>query len=296
MTKPVSKILVVSADALQLRGLLRGLTAATRGEANPFGIRFLGAASDAEALDFLRTDGDIQALMVAQSVAVSNEQSPARELIRAARLHRPELDLYVIQSGIADHAATEHWLDDQVEGFFHAHERDYRGWWRMMQAQLHKKSRTPFYDALKDYVAMANDAWHTPGHSSGDSLRGSPWVDDFHSFMGDNAFRADLSVSVDMLDSLLDPKGVIAEAQTLAAQAFGAQRTFFATNGTSTANKVIFQTLLTPGDKLLLDRNCHKSDWRMSKDRTTIDHRSAGCRCGRSARPPILIRCCRRSS
>ena len=128
-----------------------------------------------------------------------------------------------------------------------------------MQAQLQKKSRTPFYDALKDYVAMANDSWHTPGHSSGDSLRGSPWVDDFHSFMGDNAFRADLSVSVDMLDSLLDPKGVIEEAQALAAQAFGAKRTYFATNGTSTANKVIFQTLLTPGDKLLLDRNCHKS-------------------------------------
>jgi arginine decarboxylase len=45
----------------------------------------------------------------------------------------------------------------------------------------------------------------------------------------------------------------------MAAKAFGAKRTFFATNGTSTANKVIFQTLLAPGEKLLLDRNCHKS-------------------------------------
>src|SRR5256885_7316410 len=45
----------------------------------------------------------------------------------------------------------------------------------------------------------------------------------------------------------------------MAAKAFGAQRTYFATNGTSTANKVIFQTLLAPGEKLLLDRNCHKS-------------------------------------
>ena len=45
----------------------------------------------------------------------------------------------------------------------------------------------------------------------------------------------------------------------MAAKAFGARRTFFATNGTSTANKVIFQTLLAPGEKLLLDRNCHKS-------------------------------------
>ena len=52
---------------------------------------------------------------------------------------------------------------------------------------------------------------------------------------------------------------MIAEAQAMAAKAFGARQTFFATNGTSTANKVIFQTILAPGEKLLLDRNCHKS-------------------------------------
>jgi arginine decarboxylase len=57
----------------------------------------------------------------------------------------------------------------------------------------------------------------------------------------------------------MEPTGVILEAQKLAAKAFGARRTFFATNGTSTGNKVIFQTLIAPGEKLLLDRNCHKS-------------------------------------
>ena len=65
--------------------------------------------------------------------------------------------------------------------------------------------------------------------------------------MGEHVFDADLSVSVPMLDSLMEPKGVIGEAQAMAAKAFGARRTFFATNGTSTANKVIFQTLLAPG-------------------------------------------------
>jgi len=84
-------------------------------------------------------------------------------------------------------------------------------------------------------------------------------VNDFYEFMGEHVFDADLSVSVPMLDSLMEPKGVIGEAQAMAAKAFGARRTFFATNGTSTANKVIFQTLLAPGEKLLLDRNCHKS-------------------------------------
>ena len=90
-------------------------------------------------------------------------------------------------------------------------------------------------------------------------MRGSPWVNEFYDFMGEHVFDADLSVSVKALDSLMEPTGVIAEAQQMAAKAFGARKTFFATNGTSTANKVILQTLIAPGEKMLLDRNCHKS-------------------------------------
>ena len=124
---------------------------------------------------------------------------------------------------------------------------------------LQAKAATPFYSALQSYVDVKADSWHTPGHSNGDSLRHSAWGSDFYHFVGQSMWQADLSVSVLSLDSLLHPAGVIAEAQDLAAQAFGARRTYFATNGSSTANKVILQSLLTPGDTLLLDRNCHKS-------------------------------------
>ena len=48
-------------------------------------------------------------------------------------------------------------------------------------------------------------------------------------------------------------------AQDLAARAFGADRAFFATNGTSSSNKIVGQALLHPGDIVLIDRNCHKS-------------------------------------
>ena len=78
-----------------------------------------------------------------------------------------------------------------------------------------------------------------PATRRGDCLRDSPWVSDFYEFMGEHVFDADLSVSVPMLDSLMEPGGVIVEAQKMAAKAFGARRTFFATNGTSTANKVM---------------------------------------------------------
>ena len=66
--------------------------------------------------------------------------------------------------------------------------------------------------------------------------------------------RADLSVSVPMLDSLLHPTGVIHQAQKLAAQAFGARRTFLPPMAHPPPIKVIVQTLLAPGDMLLLDR------------------------------------------
>jgi arginine decarboxylase len=180
-------------------------------------------------------------------------------LVQALFAQRRHLDLYLLVGNACDVVPMGAELHTLINACFIRDDGDYRGWFRILQAELQKKARTPFFDALQRYVLMAKDSWHTPGHSSGDSLRASPWVADFYDFLGESLLRADLSVSVDMLDSLLDPKGVIAEAQQVAAQAFGARQTFFATNGTSTANKVIFQTLLTPGDKILLDRSCHKS-------------------------------------
>jgi arginine decarboxylase len=186
-------------------------------------------------------------------------QMSALNLVQNITRFRPELNVYILIAQEHEDEVVDALFTEAVDGYFYREERDYRGMYRILAAQIQEKARTPFYDQLKNYVLMAKDAWHTPGHSSGDSLRGSPWVSDFHEFIGEHVFDADLSVSVPMLDSLMEPKGVIAEAQNIAAKAFGARRTFFATNGTSTANKVIFQTLLAPGEKLLLDRNCHKS-------------------------------------
>jgi len=172
---------------------------------------------------------------------------------------RPEIEIYVLIEKSKADQVVDTLFAEAVHGYFYREEHDYRGMFRILNAQIAERARTPFFDALRSYVASAKDAWHTPGHFNGDALRGSPWVDDFYQFMGENVFTTDLSVSVRTLDSLMEPVGVIAEAQQMAAKAFGARRTLFATNGTSTANKVILQTLITPGQKLLLDRNCHKS-------------------------------------
>ena len=78
-------------------------------------------------------------------------------------------------------------------------------------------------------------------------------------FYGLNLFLAESSATTGGLDSLLEPTGNIKKAQDKAARAFGADRVFFVTNGTSTSNKMAVQALLAPGDIAIVDRNCHKS-------------------------------------
>jgi arginine decarboxylase len=265
MRKPVSRILVVNDEPLVLREFVKGLNAAARSLDNPLGIVFAGVATAREALAAIEQDGDLQALIVDDKLYTLNGgkarklQMSALELVQRITRLRPELDVYILIAQETEDEVVDTLFAEAVDGYFYREERDYRGMYRILNAQIQERARTPFYDQLKNYVWMAKDPWHTPGHSSGESLRGSPWINDFYEFMGEHIFDADLSVSVPMLDSLMEPKGVIAESQAVAAKAFGARRTFFATNGTSTANKVIFQTILAPGEKLLLDRNCHKS-------------------------------------
>src|SRR5690349_9678067 len=267
MRKPVSRILVINDETLVLKEFVKGLNAAAKSLDNPLGIVFTGITTARDALKAIEEDGDIQAVIVDDTLyTLKNDggssrvlQMSALELVQKITRFRPELDVYILIAQEQEDEVVDALFSEAVDGYFYREERDYRGIYRILNAQMQEKADTPFYDALKSYVLMAKDAWHTPGHSSGDSLRDSPWINDFYEFMGEHVFDADLSVSVPMLDSLMEPTGVIAESQKLAAKAFGARRTFFATNGTSTGNKVIFQTLIAPGEKLLLDRNCHKS-------------------------------------
>ncbi|WP_298284061.1 Orn/Lys/Arg decarboxylase N-terminal domain-containing protein [Acidocella sp.] len=117
----------------------------------------------------------------------------------------------------------------------------------------------PFFKALVRYTDAAKYSWHTPGHGGGVAFMRSPVGQAFHRFFGETTLRADLSVSVPELGSLLDHTGPVREAEREAALSFGADATFFVTNGTSSANKIVWSGLVGPGDHVLVDRNCHKS-------------------------------------
>eukprot|EP00727_Mastigamoeba_balamuthi_P008463 m51a1_g4239 putative orn arg lys decarboxylase (925) ;mRNA; f:152568-156430 len=117
----------------------------------------------------------------------------------------------------------------------------------------------PFFKELLKYSSTSKYAWHTPGHMGGVAFLRSPAGKMFLDFYGENSFRSDLSVSVPELGSLLDHSSVVGMAEANAARVFGAEETFFITNGTSTSNKIVFQSVVVPRDIVLLDRNSHKS-------------------------------------
>ena len=110
-----------------------------------------------------------------------------------------------------------------------------------------------------EYTLHGAYSWHTPGHGGGVAFRKSPVGQLFYTFFGENTLRSDISVSVGSLGSLLDHVGPIAEGERNAARIFGADETLFVVGGTSTANKIVWHGMVSRGDLVLCDRNCHKS-------------------------------------
>ncbi|BCG58921.1 aminotransferase class I/II-fold pyridoxal phosphate-dependent enzyme [Paenibacillus sp. URB8-2] len=115
------------------------------------------------------------------------------------------------------------------------------------------QSLTPLFTALKKHAAGNPVQFHIPGHK-----KGAGTDPEFREFIGDNAFSIDL-INIAPLDDLHQPKGVIAQAQNLAAEAFGADYTFFSVQGTSGAIMTMILSVCSPGEKIIVPRNVHKS-------------------------------------
>src|SRR5688572_26430274 len=122
-----------------------------------------------------------------------------------------------------------------------------------------ERNVTPFFDNLKKYAQKPVGTFHALPVARGKSIFKSDWIRDMGEFYGANLFLAESSATSGGLDSMLEPTGNIKKAQELTARAFGADRVFYVTNGTSTSNKMVHQALLEPGDIVIADRNCHKS-------------------------------------
>ncbi len=169
---------------------------------------------------------------------------------------RPELDLFYI----SDLAVSQ--LDHKTLNCFN------RIFYRTEDLQeihlsilyaIKERYNTPFFSALMDYSRKPTGVFHAMPISRGNSIFRSQWLQDFGEFYGRNIFLAETSATTGGLDSLLQPTGPLKKAQEMASKAYGSKETFFVTNGTSTANKIVLQALVKPDDLVLIDRDCHKS-------------------------------------
>src|SRR5258706_13140964 len=158
MAKPISRILVVEDDPLVLRDLLRGLNAAARSLDNPLGIVFSGVGTAREALAAIEADGDIQAviaddklysLRLKKTNGKKRLQMSALELVQRITRFRPELDVYILIAQEKEDDVVDSLFTEAVDGYFYREERDYRRIYRILNAQIQEKARTPFTDQLK---------------------------------------------------------------------------------------------------------------------------------------------------
>lgn len=115
------------------------------------------------------------------------------------------------------------------------------------------QSKTPYFQALLEYVDSGVIPFHTPGHMQGVGMDRS-----FREFVGDNICAIDLT-PMPGIDDLLQPTESLLEAQQLAAEAYGADRSYFLINGSTSGNQCMMMTAINPGEKIAVPRNSHKS-------------------------------------
>jgi arginine decarboxylase len=114
-------------------------------------------------------------------------------------------------------------------------------------------NRTPLFDALRAHAERNPVQFHIPGHKKGAGM--DP---EYREYIGQNILNIDL-INIAPLDDLHQPIGVILEAQQLAADAFGADATYFSVQGTSTVIMTMILSACSHGDKIIVPRNVHKS-------------------------------------
>ena len=116
------------------------------------------------------------------------------------------------------------------------------------------KVKAPIVEALKTAYENPTYQFHIPGHTKGKAI-----FKDFKKLIGEKVLNIDTTDEFDNLGTLHPATGPIKEAQELAAEAFGAKKTFFLLNGSTAGNLAIAMSMTKKGQKILVNRNCHRS-------------------------------------
>jgi arginine decarboxylase len=244
-----------------------------------FGIRAMAKAIEEEGMEVLGVTsyGDLSSFAQQQSrascfiLSIDDEEftsgeaedtiAELRAFVQELRLRNAEIPIFLY----GETRTSRHIPNDvlrELHGFIHMFEDtpEFIARYVVREAKAYLDSLAPpFFRALVHYASDGSYSWHCPGHSGGVAFLKSPVGHMFHQFFGENMLRADVCNAVEELGQLLDHTGPIAASERNAARICHADHLFFVTNGTSTSNKIVWNSTVAPGDIVVVDRNCHKS-------------------------------------
>ncbi len=276
--RPYFEVLVVDDLDVQERRELRDALLAVQDEEDDFTYDVIFASSFEDAVISVLFNHNIQSCvlrydfpaetlvgvpelahflkMVPTALRERAEREPSDALANTIHLLRPELDLFqVTDETLGSVSASRTRAFRRV---FYSQE-DYRELHLSILKGIRERFDSPFFSALRQYSMRPTGVFHALPISRGNSITKSHWIRDMGRFYGENIFLAETSSTTGGLDSLLQPTGPLKTAQQKIARAFGAKYSYLVTNGTSTANKIVTQALVSPGDFVMLSHDCHKS-------------------------------------
>ncbi|MDF9758580.1 arginine/lysine/ornithine decarboxylase [Peribacillus simplex] len=114
------------------------------------------------------------------------------------------------------------------------------------------QSQTPLFDAMSALYKKRPISLHVPGHKNG-------WV---FSKKGEAIYNPLLGIDateISGLDDLHAPEGAILKSEQLLADLYGVKKSYFLVNGSTVGNIAMILATCREGDKVLVQRNCHKS-------------------------------------
>ena len=225
--------------------------------------RIAAESFEIEISDCYDRDVFEDAAVGAYVVMIDGERrEPARALGRAIRATGNRTPLWALADShkISDLGVFE--MIGEVQGYIYLGQQTPSYYAKQVVASIVEYGTSllpPFFGGLLRYDYEANIAFACPGHQGGQFYRKSPAGQLFFKHFGEAIFRNDLCNADIDLGDLLIHEGAAEQAQRHAAKVFGADKTYFVLNGTTTSNKVVANALLARGDLVLFDRNNHKS-------------------------------------
>lgn len=115
-------------------------------------------------------------------------------------------------------------------------------------------SKLPLVEGVLKYIKENNTLFCMPGHKGGKGFRETATGRELYK----NFIKGDIT-EVDGLDNLHNAEGIIKEAQECLAQFYESKKSYFLVNGSSSGNLAMIFSSFNEGDKIIVERNCHKS-------------------------------------